>query len=423
MMKQAPVRSQGHAVGVLHLEVEGRERAAQFLDDRADGQYDRLLADVEGGLLPPRAGEEGIPDTTALARLLRDRQSEKATPLYDEARSAGPLEDVGILRMLMNVPAFRDAHRRALGDLARVGKQKPPLFDEESGALVRVPTIDDIDLIKKGLDGELYNQKRGRVEPANALDAYGMGLLEDAQKSLVAAADELVPKYKEARATFAGEIRLQDALELGQGVLQTDSREIARLVSEMAESEKAHFRLGVADALRRAMAGRTDTGVKPNLVSSIWRSREMRAALRPAFPTDTAFEEFGRKMERELAMARTRSTMTGGSPTAEILAEMADTAGQGVGNFAGGMVMGGPAGAAMAAGAQGVATGAQRLYQGMRGLGEGARAEASKRLFAAFDPEMDAFLRRLEAARQSQMRRQAVGQAAARGAGATAGGP
>lgn len=313
-------RRLGRATATLPGPARGTVNTA--LDTRADGQAARVAGAVEEGLGAPLA--PGQVDAAVAAR------GKAAAPLYDQVRSHGVVEDPAVLSDLFQKPTVygprHDAARRLI--LSTEGREIAPLYKD--GVLARAPTLEDIDLIKRGIDRELYSNKRGVIEPDNALDAMGSAALQQnlrGKGGLLDVADEAAPIYGQARAQFAGDTKVIEAAELGQGVLNMSADEIrATLKGFESAAERDIFRQSSVSAIRQKLLSAADSSERPNLVRSIFGygkggKREQLAAL---FDNGLEFAKFEGKMLHELNTTRTRNFTQGGSNTADKLAEVAD---------------------------------------------------------------------------------------------------
>lgn len=313
--------TRGLGRATVTLPGRGRQTATARLDERSDAQLPRVLQDVEQGV------GVSAQDTDALAREIIERRSAAARPAYQRAYAQGEITAPDVIEVMDQNPAFVQAHQKARQLLAGANRQVPELFNPENGQLIRWPTVEDVDLIKKGLDRRLYNNRRGVNDPDEpALDKYFAGLLEGQRARLLQAVDEAVPAYAEARAGFAGETAMYEALEAGREFLKMDPRQAARAISDLTPDQQEMFRIGAVDAIRRRLMSAADNADHANVVKSIFGYGKggKRDLLATIFRTPEELARFEQQMASEIQMHQTRQFVTGGSQTANKLAEIED---------------------------------------------------------------------------------------------------
>lgn len=307
--------TRGAARATVTLPGPAKNNATQFLNNRQEGQRGRILSDVEQGTRVPAT------DTDAASRALIQQREINAGPDYARARAQGALNNLDLFDLLDGSSEYAALHRKASRILNETSGEVPSLFDSNN-MLVRRPTVQDVDLIKKGIDRRLYNDKR-RVNDVDepALDKLGAAVLESRRTKLLAATDPEAPNYAQARATFAGPTVLNEALETGREFLNMDSRQAARTLQEASPGEREQILLGAVDAVRGKLDNTPD-GV--NAVRALFVNPEKRAQLRTLFRDEASFARFEQQMESETRMAGTRQHVLGGSQTANKQAEAAD---------------------------------------------------------------------------------------------------
>lgn len=371
----------------------GRQTAIEALNARADGQRSRVQQNVETGVRLPAV------DTDALSRRIIEQRSTAARPAYQKAYAKGELDDPDLIDAIDENPALAQAHNKARALLANANKQVPELFNPETNQLIRYPTVEDIDLIKKGLDRRLYNNKRGANDADEpALDKYFASLLEGQRTRMLSATDRVAPEFGAARKQFAGTTAMSEALEAGQDFFNMDERHVTRLMSEMTEGEQEMLRTGAVDAIRRRLLTAADNAEYPNVVKSIFgygkgAKRDLIATL---FRTPDEMARFEAQMEAEILMHQTRQRVMGGSQTANKMADASDSA----------VPAEVIADAALDVAGNGLRSGAMRVGRSLvdntvgrwqAGFREGTRSEIADELFNFTDAERSQqFLRELE---------------------------
>jgi len=404
------IRGVGRAT--VTLPGQGRQTATQALNDRADDQVARVTGDVEGGV------GAAAQDTDELGRQIIDRRAAAARPAYQKAYAQGELTAPDLIEIMDQNPALAQAHNKARKLLAGASKEIDPLYNPENNQLIRWPTVEDVDLIKKGLDRRLYNNKRGANDTDEpALDKYFAGVLEGQRTRLLQAADEAAPDYASARAGFAGETALNEALESGRDFLNMDARQAARTLGEMSPDRQEMFRLGAVDSIRKRLQ---DTPDRVSAVRSIFGNQSKRNLLATLFRSPADLARFEQQMQSEIAMHQTRQFVTGGSQTANKLAEIEDfdlPIADSLVDIAGGNIKSG----VMRMGRKVVDNTIGRVQSGIT---EGTRSEVADELFNFTETDRaQAFLKELEMLRQANelasKTKRATGTAASVGSSAT----
>jgi hypothetical protein len=155
------------------------------------------------------------------------------------------------------------------------------------------------------------------TEEGRAVDKFRVGLRDELKR--------LNPDYATALQAWAGPTAMIDAMRAGRRFALGDAEETLANFRRLTPAEQEFYRLGVARELRTAIerpAGNID------VVRRIWGSPDARNRLRGLFPSDAEFRRFARAMELEQLTTRRTRTVTGGSPTARIMAEQGDLAAQ-----------------------------------------------------------------------------------------------
>ena len=109
--------------------------------------------------------------------------------------------------------------------------------------------------------------------------------------------------YKTARNKFAGDARLQEAIEDGRKFFSLKPDEMQSSVARLSDSEKEAFRIGVAQAVRDSV---DKTGDLADAGRKIFGNKKQRKLLRAAFPDDKTFDVFERRMMARVEQVKTR---------------------------------------------------------------------------------------------------------------------
>ena len=299
-------RSARSASPTARAEIDG------FLGDRVRGQEARILDDA---LRLTGAGERSsVFETT---QQVIQRRSEQAKPLYDAAyEHSVPREVVGDV---LDDPVFQDAYNRGVRIAKREGVDLPALDSEADGIPVQA-----IDYMKRGLDDTIDVGSRSSTGMGRQ-EARG---LRGQLRSMLERVDEAVPEYAEARAAFAGESALLDALEQGSDLWKLDPAEARSIMEALPDSEKEMFVRGGLEAMAARIEDASSTFDITKRRPLADRTRDLDR-LRLLFPDDDAFAEFQRGVADEARIAATQRFAVGGSQTFDKAAAFADLRGRG----------------------------------------------------------------------------------------------
>ena len=307
--------TRGLARGASTVSGEGRVIAQKALDERAANLGDEIANDVGNVLAGGKSASEALDEIVT-------RQKANAGNDYDAAFNVDgvpvSVPVTGKLKNLLTLPAFDEAVEQA-DMLARVDQVGlPSAKDLIDGKKIDDLSIRELHYIKMGLDEVLGLGKRGQSRTS-----IGRGLergLKNARAELIEIIDDASPQidgesaYKTARNKFAGDARLREAIEDGEGFFRMKPDELEAKVGKMSDSEKEAFRIGVAQAVRNSVdstADLADAGKK------IFGNKKQRKLLRAAFPDDETFEAFEKRMEARIEQVITRGyAPRSGSPTA-----------------------------------------------------------------------------------------------------------
>jgi hypothetical protein len=278
------------------------------LSARVDSQTDRILSDFEDIYQTRRGTMDGS------YQQLAARRSADAAPLYDEAYS----DASGQFRRLdVSDPTFRSL-------VARI----PPQAWDEGAAIARTrghralierpvsyDTLFDLDYAKRGLDDiisagtDISGRMNARAAAAADLRADLLGYLDNA-----------VPEFAAARAAWAGPTAAMDAMKFGQSVFGQRGPAVERRVSQMVQSEREAFLIGVLDALQRRVGGVNDSrNTAATLKNENFREivrASMRAVTNDPAEAERLVERITRNIDREDNIAKSTNKVLHGSQTA-----------------------------------------------------------------------------------------------------------
>lgn len=276
------------AAGNLNPNLQGR--TARELGERNVGQAGRVAEDVDFGLQSPDMTVE-----QAIAGL-REETRPAITELYAEA-SATPFRFSGRLKTLLegdsSLGRARQAAETRLADKRAAGDE--------------ITHFDVIDATKQELDDQIATALRAG-ENNKARD------LTRLKNTMIDEADEQIPKYKQARETFAGERALESAAEQGELFLKANRRQVIDTVKNMTPAEMNMYRLGA----RQAIMDKIDvTNISADLMKRMFGRNGDVVKLRAVFPDEQSFQQFLRAMKREAEFMLTRRTALENSTTVQ----------------------------------------------------------------------------------------------------------
>lgn len=396
------------------------------------GTFPRAAPSAQRARLEPQleqlAGRE-IPTPEALANeaaIAKGRRGED----YRQAYSLGAIDepkayDARVVEKLESRPIYAEAHNAEVEARARTqGKESPitPLFNAE-GRVTRPPTVEDIDVIKKRLDTEVYGAQ-GLLTPDSAPAKANVAHVEGARQSLLEPVDQRAPGYKATRERAGTDFEVQRAAEMAQDITRLSPQEVRAFMLESSQAAKDAFRANALLAYRNQLLKASDRSANPALVRELYGSGDgaKREVLRILFNGDKqALANFEQSMQRELEAVSARNFVFGGSNTANKLAEVSDLQGGGAGEAVldtAHAVMHPTTGLPNVA-AKGVSRWANRRQSAMTA---GRRGEIAEQLFTDNAGKADAFLRDLETLRlmREESMRNAPTAAGVAGSGASA---
>ena len=296
---------------------------------------------VEGELLPRAQGSrQRVYDRTSNALgggkfydeevSLVDQLRTRAGTLYDDAYAFGGVNDPRITEILQS-RQFRSFYDKAreIADAealaARLRGEDPskymldPIYIADDAGNITVGAIPDVrtlDYIKRGIDAVIDKGFDGQglsTAEANALRQLRreyINVIDDATID----PDTGVSAYRTARANYAGDMEVLDALRLGREKFKNlDSEQITQMMSDMSQAEKDAFRTG---ALRNVY----DIVMKPaqniNAAQRLVGSPEMQAKLKPLFESEAMYNLYVAALEREMQLFQQTGRILAGSQTA-----------------------------------------------------------------------------------------------------------
>jgi hypothetical protein len=312
-------------VGLAEIVTAKSERAADTLADMLEanksGIRERVVGQTQRGV-----GNKGnfYQQEEDMVKSLRAN----ANDLYDEAYKFGTVNDPTINRVLQN-PRFKSFfdeakkiadNERLSAELRGENPAKYVLDDifiaDEVGniALSKLPDVRTLDYIKRGMDAVIDKGYKGEgMSSAEANSLKGL------KKSMVGALDKAtevngVSAYKTARAQYAGDAEVLDALRTGMADFKKlDPEQVVSMMKGFSTAEKEAFKTG---AIRNVYATVMDPSGNINAAQRVIGSPEARDRLKALFPSQAKFDLFEAALQRESQLFQQANKILSGSPTA-----------------------------------------------------------------------------------------------------------
>jgi hypothetical protein len=379
---------------VVTVPGSGRKILGQALEDRLEGGRDVVGQRVVKDLAKGR-------DYVASEDSLLGKLRANANNLYETAYAHGAVDDPRLMKVLEDdtfKSAFKEAQRIA-GKEARAAELRgedpskfilKDIYDlDDAGELIKVGKVPDVrtlDYIKRGIDALIDKGYKGE----------GMGkaeanALKDLRKAYIGAIDENVPEYAAARAKYAGDMEVLDALRLGREEFmspKTLPEQAKKIVANMSEGERDALRTGATQAILTKIM---DSPQQINAAQRVIGAPATRKRLEALFDNPQEYEIFEAALKRESELFRNAQDIARGSrtqPKAEAVKDL--KSGSGVLDVAGEAVD-------VAMGTPGSVVGRVLKYlQARTTLDEQSSAEIAKMLKSSTPQEIDDTLSRLE---------------------------
>lgn len=383
--------------GVTSQPGPGRTMAAGLLDARQADQGDRIAQFLVDGF--------GADQTADAARAgIRSARDEAADVAYTAARQqAAPVDIRGAVRVIDDRIGGMQG-RGVAGDgtdgaLAKVRARLMSTSPEAMGDDVSSIELSDFDRVL-GVKQDVQDMIGVAVRQGRNNEARELGKVV---RALDEALETSSDAYRSANDDFAAASRVAESVDRGQGANRPSVRaeDWRGQYSSMTPDQQSAARVGYAD---RLLAQVENAAPGANKARPLQSTRQQQNISLMADNPD----RLARQIQREADMFETRRVATGGSQTADKLAEQAAVNGEDIGIIAN-----------LLAGRVGSAAG-QAIGRGvnaMRGANEGTRTEIA-RLLLSRDPK--ALSRALLMAETREGRNRVV-EALMRGGGRTGG--
>ena len=305
----------------------GRKILGNTLEERLEGGREtaaaRALKDIGKNV-----------DYVAQEDTLMGKLRANANTLYDQAYAHGSVDDTRILKVLEDdtfKKAFKEAQAisgkeaRAAelrGEDASRFKLQDIYGADKDGNLTsvgKIPDVRTLDYIKRGIDALIDKGYRGE-----GMSKAEANALKDLKKAYVQVIDENVPEYAAARAKYAGDMEVLDALRLGRTDYLSPKMlpaEAKKVVDAMSDGERDALRAGVAQSLLTKVM---DAPQQVNAAQRIIGAPATRKRLEALFQDPNEYKVFEAAMQRESELFRNAQNIIRGSRTANKQEAIAD---------------------------------------------------------------------------------------------------
>ena len=268
---------------------------------------------------------------------LMNKQKEISVELYKPILGIPIRLDGELGDLLQNNPAMKKAYTKAYNDLKIDPDFNVKLLDDmfvvdQNGVANLISNklnVEKANIIKKGLDG-ILEKFRDKTTGRLMLKSDEAKNILKLQRRFLKLIDEQIPEYKTARGAWAGVEKQKEALELGKkfmlGGPKNDPDFFAARVDKFSADEQTAFIMGAAKQIELMVVNKVNT---TSVINKLLKTPQYKEALKLVFGNTpkgkkqlNAFMNF---LKVEAKMAQTSSKVLGGSPTAELQAQMAFT--------------------------------------------------------------------------------------------------
>ncbi len=303
---------------------KGRTDVVDFLNVRQAGQGERLGNITDEALGSAGTARKTTEELTEIAR-------KESAPYYQSALEKKPVWNERIQEFFAD-PATKSGLREGIAvqrlEALASGKKFSPNdyaitgFDEAGDPIISgVPNMRTINLIKKGWDNQL-EAYRDSTTGKLMLDEKGRAL-DAVRRSFLKEVDAVNPDYAKARSLYAGPAQARDAVNMGgKAATRGRAEDNIRQFGRMNDSSQQGFRIGYGDKLAEGFERSAEGVNKARPLTSDKRQTELGALSLHQGPVQPgAMNPLEQRLARENTMFETRRQATGGSQTADNLAD------------------------------------------------------------------------------------------------------
>ncbi len=320
----------------------GKEKIANFLEERQMGQVDRLREAAMSNL--GVTSDQGYEHTY---EGLHEAQQAAAAPHYEEAYKANQSMASPEINAVLRTPAGKTALKNAVTTMQNgrslVGVSNPDLV-EQAALTGAEPTGDGIaaGLKLKTLDQvkqELWDLGEAARNPRTGEATTQSNAIHDLRRTLKNELDNLdstavrdangkitTPgRYAQGRAAFANPADQKDALEAGWDFVEKGIRGNTdpKAFEKLTDAQKPYARIGAANKVLQIIQTNPDGA---NTVNKLFNTEAKRATLRSIFPSEEALKNFENTLAAEKSMNRTYGEAMTGSRTTPLAQAIQNTA-------------------------------------------------------------------------------------------------
>lgn len=299
-----------------------RELAEQLVETQSDAMP-RVQSQVENAFPGTKDYFDAEDQITKSLRDIGDTE-------YKKAFAVGTVNDRQ-LTDIVNNPQLSSIWKQAQ-DLAELegrplALEMEPVLDV-TGALVGIkptgrnlPDVEALHFFKRALDDAIEAGFKGN---AGVGKARASSLRENIRKPFLERLDQVVPEYAAARAKYAGDLEVRDALRLGRDILknklrpQQFERELAGVSDAEREALKTGARQSILEPLENATTNRNFAQVLRGVRGDSATLKKLQMVMDPA-----EFKFFDRALKLEDDMFKRVSGVRGGSRTVPLAEGMA----------------------------------------------------------------------------------------------------
>lgn len=297
------LRALGEAA--MHPENPETRQVYQETLARQSGSRERVDEQINKALKPDDYFERD--------KELKKQLKSNSRPMYEELSKKYPYLKSEQLIQLMNTPSGKKAVKEAVKAI----RDRPgaTLGKTDALGMVTKPSIEFLDEVKGELDRMINNEEYSTGDYKATRKGKRMreirNALRDEMDLLTTDPKTKVSAYKEARAQYAGDLELQDALRFGRHeFLKLAPGEVEEAIKDMNFSQKDALRTGVSQALFERTG---KTGRRVNPADKVIDSSEMQQKLKLLFDKPKEYELFKEAMDLEMRLFdESKSTISKG---------------------------------------------------------------------------------------------------------------
>jgi len=290
-----------------------REEALEQIGERTASAPQRVSQVAEKAL------PEGDADKVALS--IKKARTETSKELYDSAyKDFTPTKDVvssiGKLFYGKNkLPTLGKIQQKAIDNIrddVELGIEIPYTKTVNIGGKPKEVPVTISDLSPEAFNRVLNEAKvilDDKISSQIKKSKWGeVRRLTNLKDSFVKILDDANPIYAKARAEFAGDTALINALDMGKGVFGTKmtAKDVGVFLNNATKSEKEHFRLGVSKFIQEQLEYGKIKNVKGLL------NKDYMKRLETAWPDKESFNLFSNTVKSEVKMAEGGAKLTSG---------------------------------------------------------------------------------------------------------------